>query len=191
MAQREDSNEKITLLFPGGEHPPPSDHGDDDRQVEESGEVSEDGDPDKFDEADEGELSEKVVRLDFKREATRPSPRPHRPVVGEDAASKVKYQVFSEMIDLGMVMVTLDTRGESVVVPPKFQGFSELRLNFSYDFHIDDFDFDERGVRASLSFQGVRHFCDVPWTAVFMLYSHATSKVAVFEPDIGTDDDVE
>ena len=44
-------------------------------------------------------------------------------------------------------------------------------------------------MRASLSFKGVRHFCEVPWRAVFMLYSHATSKVAVFEPAVDDAED--
>lgn len=195
MADREDSDDKITVLFPGddGKTPAGDDSGESQRsQVEDGGDEASEAEVEDQDGAvdepvDESSGAEdKVVHLDFGRETTKRSPRPSAAKgAPEDPQDRVKYEVFSNMIDQGMVMVTLDTRRENVVVPPKFQGFSELRLNFSYEFHLDDFEFDARGVRASLSFQGTRHLCDIPWKAVFMLYSHATAKVAVFEPEEG------
>lgn len=174
----DDSDDKITELFP-------------DRD-EISTPVDEEQSPvdSREDSVEDG--ADNVVHLDFRRRATRRSPRPVEDEVthtaSDDPASAVKYRLFCKMIDIGMVMVTLDTRLPGVTVPPKFKGLSELRLNFCHDFRIDDFDYDEEGVRASLSFEGKRSFCDVPWTAVFMLYSHPSGEVVVFEPDSGEDD---
>lgn len=145
-----------------------------------------------------------VVRLDFQDKSGDPETAAgggdRRPIEelqsGEGVDSdRAKFEVFRRMIEEGMVMVTLDTRIEGVEVPPKFEGLPELRLNFSHMFHIDDFDYDAEGVRASLSFDGSRYFCDVPWEAVFMLYSHESGDVVVFEPteseDSGDVDDGE
>ena len=53
-----------------------------------------------------------------------------------------------------MVMVVMDTRRQGVQVPPRFADDFQLRLNFSHKFYIDDFEYDEYGVRAS--FRSIR-----------------------------------
>lgn len=100
----------------------------------------------------------------------------------ESSGPETPFAVFSRMINQGMVMVTLDPQAEGTTVPPEFMGHRELRLNFSYRFQLPDFDFDEDGVRASLSFQGQRKYCDIPWEAVYMLFCHETGEFAVFRP---------
>lgn len=171
MSESDDSNDKITVLF--------SDHeeGDKDRSEQpedemQKGDTGADGDPSGAD----------VVHLDFDR-AEKQDRGVYEIDAGDDDASlsEAKYEVFQTMIGEGKVMVTLDTRAEGVEVPPEFEGLPELRLNFSHLFHIDDFDYDGTGVRASLSFDGTRHFCDVPWSSVSMLYSHETGELAVFK----------
>ncbi len=172
MSGRDDQNdekEKITVLFPDAE--------DEESQAEEEG-LSEESD------TDTSQPEADVVRVDFGGEKRRSL----QEVVEEAKKSQsgletAKYRVFERMVEQGMVMVTLDTRMAGVVVPDQFEGLPELRLNFSHLFQIEDFDYDERGVRASLSFEGVRRFCDVPWEAVFMLYSHETGDVVVFDPE--------
>ena len=69
-----------------------------------------------------------------------------------DAAKKL--EAFTRMIDEGMVMLTLDARKESVAVPEGHKEELQLALNFSHRFGLDDFEFDLKGVRASLSFGG-------------------------------------
>ena len=105
-----------------------------------------------------------VVRVDFKR-AQRTSPA--------DPTAPQKYGVFSRFVERGKVMVTLDARRPGVSVPAHLAGEPQLNLDFSERFGLVDFAYDERGVRASLSFKGQAFFCDVPWTSVYGLFSHA------------------
>jgi stringent starvation protein B len=81
--------------------------------------------------------------------------------------------VFGRFIDRGKVMVTLDARRPGVTVPTHFAEESQLNLDFSERFGLADFVYDERGVRASLSFNRQPFFCDVPWSSVYSLFSHA------------------
>ncbi len=172
MNSRDEEDDKITVLFPGGTE----DEGTDSEDRSGADLIEADDDDDTADK----KLRDNVVELDFEGGA---SPSEQKNVEPRSEKDRAKFEVFETMIADGMVMVTLDTRVDGVKVPPKFQGLSELRLNFSYLFQIEDFDFDGRGVRASLSFQGTRHFCDIPWEAVFMVYSHESGEFAVFEPE--------
>lgn len=103
-------------------------------------------------------------------------------VIPEDPIAAEKLEHFTRLIDAGMVLVSLDTRKPGVSIPEGFRGDPQLGLNFSHRFGISDFDYDEQGVRATLSFQGNGHYCDIPWGAVFMLRSYVTDEVALF-PD--------
>jgi hypothetical protein len=108
-----------------------------------------------------------VVRVDFKR-AQRTSPA--------DPLAPQKFAVFSRFIEKGKVMVTLDARRTGISVPSHLAGESQLNLDFSERFGLADFIYDERGVRASLSFQRQPFFCDVPWSCVYALFSHADNE---------------
>lgn len=83
-----------------------------------------------------------------------------------------KRDLLDVLLSKGMVMVHLDARCDGVEVPGAHADDFHLRLNLSHHFDIDDFVFDEDGVRASLSFRGERHFCVLPWPAVFAMTSH-------------------
>ena len=100
------------------------------------------------------------------------------------AGNDEKLEVFTEMLDRGTVLVTLDARREDVGVPPHFASEMRLNLNFCHLFGISDFEYDEMGVRASLSFGGVDTYCDVPWTAVYMMRSHVENDVTLFPGSI-------
>ncbi|QED26875.1 hypothetical protein FRD01_06390 [Microvenator marinus] len=118
----------------------------------------------------------KVIHVAFGA-ARNPEPEVQEPVSEE---AKHKLEVFSELIESGIVMVTLDTRVEGVHVPQQFAGMPQLHLNFSYDYQIPDFDFDGEGVRASLSFSGVNTFCEIPWDAVYMMRPETIEDSVVF-----------
>lgn len=108
-----------------------------------------------------------VVRVDFKR-AQRTSP--------SDPLAPQKFAVFSRFIAKGKVMVTLDARRTGVNVPSHLANEPQLNLDFSERFGLSDFVYDERGVRASLSFNRQPFFCDVPWSAVYALFSHVDNE---------------
>lgn len=129
--------------------------------------MTEAGDPPETPTDGDAEPPANLVRVDFKR-AQRTAP--------SDPTAPQKYGVFSRFIERGKVMVTLDSRRAGVHVPSKFAGEQQLNLDFSERFGLADFVYDERGVRASLSFNRQPFFCDVPWAAVYALYSHVDSE---------------
>lgn len=91
------------------------------------------------------------------------------------------HGAFDTLIEEGLTTVTLDSRREGVTVPDHLMGRAQLNLNFSRLFHIEDFDWDERGVRASLSFGDGDQYCDVPWSAVYLLRCEKANR-AVLAP---------
>ena len=120
-----------------------------------------------------------VVRVDFGASRASSSTPPTAESVVPSPHDGEKLAVFTRMIDRGLVMVTLDARAQGVHVPEWLATEPQLALNFSHRFGIADFDYDERGVRASLSFSGHDVFCDVPWAAVWMMRSHVDGELAI------------
>ena len=127
--------------------------------------MTDDDDNKKEDEKDGDKQN--VVRVDFKR-AQRTSP--------SDPLAPQKFAVFSRFIAKGKVMVTLDARRTGVNVPSHLANEPQLNLDFSERFGLSDFMYDERGVRASLSFNRQPFFCDVPWSSVYALFSHVDNE---------------
>ena len=73
-------------------------------------------------------------------------------------------------------MCSSDLRRTGVSVPSTLAAEPQLNLDFSHRFGLADFVYDERGVRASLSFNRQPYFCEVPWSAVYSLFSHADNE---------------
>jgi hypothetical protein len=90
-----------------------------------------------------------------------------------------KLAAFTELIEQGLVTITFDPRAEGVAVPEQFATRPTLSLNFSHRFNIADFDYDEVGVRATLSFDTGDFRCELPWNAIYLLSSKAASKTFV------------
>ncbi len=102
--------------------------------------------------------------------------------------ASTEYQaVMEKLLDAGIVMVHLIPGLLGVKVPAAFKNQPVLRLNFSYRFGISDFMVDERGVRASLSFGGVNHFCDIPWGAVLAISSTPADEMYVWVENFSLD----
>lgn len=120
--------------------------------------------------------------IDITDELGESGPQVHAvfPEQSGDPESEVKLEVFSDMIEQGVVMVTLDARRDGVEVPAKHEGDARLNLNFSHGFQVPDFTYDSDGVRASLLFDGRDVWCDVPWEAVYMLHSQGTDEIVQF-----------
>ncbi len=78
-----------------------------------------------------------------------------------------KLQAFKRGLEKGVVMVVLDARRPGVSVPSQFAKRPNLGLNYSYDYRLPDFAFDEQGVSATLSFDEGYFYCLVPWEAVY------------------------
>ncbi len=95
-----------------------------------------------------------------------------------------KRQVFEEMLADGKTMLHLDARREGVDVPERFRKDQHLRLDFSYRFRLTTFEIDDTGVTASLKFGPDNYLCVIPWTAVFGMMSHVTSRMEIWPEDM-------
>lgn len=104
-----------------------------------------------------------------------------------DPLDKDKYDAFSKWINEGTVCVLFDARSEKSIVPHEYKSQGDLRLNFCYQFHIEDFTFDAESIRATLSFDSGDFFCQVPWGAIYALQSDALKQGAVWFEDFPSD----
>ncbi len=96
---------------------------------------------------------------------------------GDISEEEPLWRLFDRLLDTGIVMVTVDSRRDDVVVPEHLKNQIQLNLNWSRSFHLDDFEYDERGVRGSLSFGGNNLFCDLPWESIWVLKVPATNHM--------------
>jgi stringent starvation protein B len=97
-----------------------------------------------------------------------------------------KRVVLAELLEQGMVLVTLDARTEGVDVPPHLRDDAQLRLNLSYRFGLPMI-LDEGGIRATLTFAGSPYPCCLPWRAVYLFVSHVTGRPILFPDDVPTE----
>ncbi len=89
--------------------------------------------------------------------------------MADSPAIATKQQYFATLLDAGVAQLRLDARVPGVVVPQHLSQDLALALNFSYRYQIDDFEFDDQRVIASLSFAGTPLRCEIPWLAVYAI----------------------
>lgn len=94
-----------------------------------------------------------------------------------------KQSVLERLLDLGMVMVTLDARCDGVEVPAGFSQDPQLRLNLSLKFG-QPMEMANWGIDARLTFGGHPYDCRLPWSAVYVIFSHASGQPFVFPEDV-------
>ncbi len=80
-----------------------------------------------------------------------------------------KRQKLIELIDQGLIALTLDPRQEEVVVPEHLKKGPRLLLNLSRNFHLPTLEFEPLCIKASLSFGGQRFLCVLPYQAIYMV----------------------
>lgn len=93
-----------------------------------------------------------------------------------------KAKFFLTLLQDGVASLHFDPRAQGVVVPPRFSRQSSLVLNYSFNYHIADFDIDDQGVVATLTFAGQPCCCTVPWRAVYAMRSEVTGEMRAW-PD--------
>jgi stringent starvation protein B len=94
-----------------------------------------------------------------------------------------KKTVLGELLEQGMVLVTLDARCEGVEVPKHLADDAQLRLNLSYRFGLP-MKLDDEGVSATLTFAGTPYACRLPWSAIYLFVSHVTGRPILFPADV-------
>jgi stringent starvation protein B len=127
-----------------------------------------------------------VVQVNFGKGRKGGGDLPEQLPHAEDAETRSveKLKAFETLIDQGMTMVILDARRMGTNVPRRFSNDPQLRLNFSHRFFLEDFVFDDTGVRATLSFSGEPLYCDVPWTSVFAMTGHSSGEGMLWPEDV-------
>jgi stringent starvation protein B len=98
----------------------------------------------------------------------------------KDPLNEKKRELFNEWLTHGTVSVLFDARAQGVKVPLEFKQQGDLRLNFCHHFHVPDFNFNEVGVWATLSFDSGEQFCMVPWASVYGIQSAVLNQGAVW-----------
>ena len=101
-------------------------------------------------------------------------------------SEREKRARLRELLDVGMVMVHVDTRQENVDVPPHLAGEPALALNLSRRFK-SPVEVGPTQVKATLSFGGVRYECHLPWSAIFSMRSHVDDTHYIFPDDVPTE----
>jgi len=97
--------------------------------------------------------------------------------------AKNKRALLSELLDQGMVLVTLDARRDGVDVPRHLRDDAQLRLNLSYRFGLP-LVLDEEGVTATLTFAGSPYACRLPWESLYLFVPHASGRPMLFPGDV-------
>jgi hypothetical protein len=136
--------------------------------------------------SESGDTPKNVIELDF---ASRKVSQAHDSA--SNALSHKKVSVFRHWIEQGIVMLTIDARRSDVKVPEEFRELGDLKLNFSFGYHIPDFNFNDVGVWATLSFEDGLFFCMIPWTAVYAMQSEGLKQGALWFEDFPSDLDPE
>lgn len=135
-------------------------------------------------EKDGGSAPNNVVHVDFKGKS---SPLVHGSVLNE--LNQKKRELFAAWLKAGTVCVLFDARDKAVKVPKDLKERGDLRLNFCYNFHLADFNFNDTAVFATLSFDDGEHFCSVPWSSVYGLQSAVLHQGAVWFDSFPVDQD--
>jgi stringent starvation protein B len=82
-----------------------------------------------------------------------------------------KLDVFRALLTRGDVFVHVDPRYFEVILPQRLKMQAQVVLQFGLDLSvpIPDMEYNEECLSGTLSFKGVKHWCEIPWYAVFAL----------------------
>ncbi len=85
------------------------------------------------------------------------------------ASNNEKREAVGELLRKGATQIVINPRREGVRLPPAFADQLLVRLNVSHRYAGADLKVDWWGVRQTLTFDGGRFACHVPWEAVFAM----------------------
>lgn len=111
-----------------------------------------------------------VYYVDFQRKklvSRRSDEKDEEQVPDQINLDKMNY--FSSLLQQGMTTIRINTKCNGVVLPNHLKDQLLTQLNWSVKFRIPDFQYDERGVRGTLSFNKTPCYTDVPWEGVWAM----------------------
>ena len=103
--------------------------------------------------------------------------------MSQTASAAEKKETIENLLEKGMVMVTLDARHEEASLPDYLTTEPQLVLNISTRFNLP-LDVTDWGVHATLTFRGSPFNCEIPWSAIYIMVSHETREPFLFPDDI-------
>lgn len=102
----------------------------------------------------------------------------------ETSQDSEKQSQMLKLLQFSTVMIFVDSRRASVVVPDHLKGDYQLRLNFDYAYEVDDFRVLPDRLEASLSFNHRNFFCVIPFEAIYLMVSHTIHHGVLFVQSI-------
>jgi len=93
-----------------------------------------------------------------------------------ESKNSAKRKYFESSLEDGIVSLHFDPRVSGVRIPEKYSNYTDLILNYSYNFGIPDLLIDDRQVIATLSFGGQQYQCIVPWDAVISIMKNTQNE---------------
>lgn len=96
---------------------------------------------------------------------------------------KQKQEALERSLEGGRVQIRLDARRPGVRVPEKFSDEPMLALNLSWRFPNTEMVVNERGVAATLRFDGTPSRCVIPWGALFAVIP-TTGEPSIWPADV-------
>ena len=103
--------------------------------------------------------------------------------MSQTASAAEKKETIENLLEKGMVMITLDARHEEASLPDYLTTEPQLVLNISTRFNLP-LDVTDWGVHATLTFRGSPFNCEIPWNAIYIMVSHETREPFLFPDDI-------
>jgi hypothetical protein len=95
-----------------------------------------------------------------------------------------KRTLIESELQKGKLLVHFDPRGPTVEVPKDFKVDPVLALNFSHQFPFANTTVTPLTLQANLSFGGVRHWCEIPYAAIFCVTQASDNEQHWFEDSL-------
>lgn len=99
-----------------------------------------------------------------------------------------KREMIEQALEVGTAAIYVNAQLDGVDVPEVFKERNKLILALSKNFEHDaEIELDAAGVHATLSFGGVRHRCNIPWSAIYCVFEAKAQGGYVFPADAPPD----
>lgn len=102
------------------------------------------------------------------------------------ASRQYKRKAFEDLLQIGRIYVTINTRIKGVRIPSEHQGKSALTIVFGLDMPtpLKDMEVTEDGIEVTLSFERQPHHCCIPWDSVWYMVPVGEQEGLLFEQSL-------
>jgi hypothetical protein len=126
-----------------------------------------------------------IYYVDFKNKKLTSTTTNIEKEVQPDQTNLDKFSYFCELICDSMTTVKINTKAEGVEVPGSVKEQHLIAaINWSHKFNLEDFIYDEEGVRGTLSFKERLFFTNIPWRSVWAISFPNGGKCREWKDDL-------